>query len=255
MPTTDATAQTICTRILRTIGFTGASEVPSSEDLSDVLDIVNGMLDSWTIDGIFIYNVSINVYALTATQQSYEIGTGAATPFDVARPAKIINANLVYTNQDPAVRIPLIILDDDGWMTIPVRGTQGTPVQLYYSPSYPLGVLNFWPIPSANFSVELETWTQLSQFTGINDQAVWSFPPGYFEAIYTNGALRCCTPEWGMNEVPPSIKKLAADSLSRIMALNQTPPPQMNPDYGTQGVRGQTGYRNLYNPAPIWTRQ
>jgi hypothetical protein len=253
MLTTAATAQDIVVRSLRSAGILGGAEMPSAEDAEDVLTILNGMVDAWTMDNLYIYNYAIDVYALTPNQQTYDIGPTATAPFDVPRPSEVVSANLVFTTQSPPTRVPLILLDDDGWMTIPVRGVSGTPVQLYYSRSYPNGQLNFWPIPSQVFSVELETWSQLSQFTDLT--TAFSFPPGYFEAMYLNLAIRLCTPEWGINDVPSSLRTLANEARSRIQALNQNPPPQMNPDYGTQGVKQQSGYRNLYNPAPIWTRQ
>jgi hypothetical protein len=216
-------------------------------------DIADGMLDSFNSDGLFIYSRSIESYALTSGQQDYEIGPSATAPFDVTRPQRVINANLVITSQSPEVSIPLYIIDAQQWMGIPVTDIDATyPTQLYYESSYPEGVLHFWPKPTSGLSVELETWNQLSEFDDLD--TAFSFPPGYYELGWTNLAERLCIPAFGYDSVPQSIAKRAADARSRIQSLNQNPPPVLGTDYGIQGTNQQTGYRNLYNPAPYWYR-
>lgn len=253
MLTTEATAGNILYLAARLAGL-GATGRPLAQEVeTDALALCNGMLDAWAMDGQTIYNVDITVYALTSGQQSYDVGPAAASPFNITRPSRIHNANLVYSTQNPPTRVPLQILDDDGWMSIAVRAISGPPTAVYYSPSNPTGVLNFYPIPTAGFSVELELWTQISQFASTSDTFI--FPPGYFEAIYQNLAVRLCTPMFGLTECPQAVREMAAASLARISKLNNIPSPQMRADGGTNGVRNDdSGYRNLYNPSPIWTR-
>lgn len=253
MLTTAATGYDIVTRALRMIGNTPGGQAPSAEDQSDALDILNGMLDSWAMERLFIFNNSIDTYALTSGQQDYDIGPTAVAPFNVVRPSRILKANLVVTSQSPATYLSLNLLDDDGWMDIVVRNISSTyPIALYYSASYPNGQLRFWPKPQSGLSVELQTWTTISQFAALS--TAFSFPPGYFEAIYQNLALAMCTPEWGFESVPQSIEARANASRARIQALNMNPPPQMSPDVGAGGVRQDSGYRNLYSPQPYWSR-
>lgn len=244
----------VITRAWRAAGIGAAGEVLSGDDLNDIALILNGMLDGWLADGLYIYNQSIMSFALTSNVQSYPIGPTAAAPFNVARPSRINNANLkILTGGPPTVETPLVILDDEGWMEIPVKNITGTyPTKLYYSPDYPNGTLFFWPIPTGGLEVVLDVWNQFSQFANINDS--FNFPNGYFEAMYSNLGVRLSTPEWGVDAVSPSLSQLANESRARIQSLNASPPQQMSPDYGIQGVNRQTGYRNLFNPAPIWTR-
>lgn len=251
--TTDQTFLDLIKRSMRSAGLLQAGESPSAEDTDDVALILNAMLDAWAIDELYVYNHTVDSYALTANQQQYDVGPTATAPFNITRPARVEVANLKITSQSPNVEIPLEILDDDGWMRIPVKSITGTyPTKLYYSPSYPNGSLNFWPIPTSGLSVVLELWNQFSQFTDYT--TAFSFPPGYFEAMYLNGAVRLSTPEYGIEVVPASLQRLANEARSRIQAVNASPPPQLLPDFGTQGVRQQQGYRNLYNPAPLWYR-
>ncbi len=253
MLTTEAVCSDILTRASGFAGVTAVGEVPSAEVSGAAMNILNGMLDAWSIDSLYVYNVSIAVYALTSGQQSYNVGLTATAPFNIVRPSRVQNANLVYSTQSPPTRVPLNVLDDDGWMGIAVRGINGTPTAVYYSPSYPLGVLNMWPIPTSGFSVELELWTAIPQFADFSDAFV--FPPGYFEAVYMNLGLRMQTPEFGIDQVSPTVRDLANQSRTRIQNLNTIPSPQMRSDAGMGNEqRGGGGYRNLYNPAPIWTR-
>lgn len=251
--TTTQQAGDLITRSLRTAGILSSVDSPVAEDLADVMLILNGMIDAWGMDGLLVYTKVISAFALTANVQSYPIGIGAAAPFNVTRPAQLQNANLQITTTSPFVEMPLELLDHNGWMSIPVKNITGTfPTKLYYSPDYPNGTLFFWPIPTSGLNVVIDYWNQLSQFTDPTN--VFTLPPGYYEAIYLNLAVRLCTPEWGVMQVPPSLAQLASEAKYRIEKLNATPPPQMTVDYGVQGVDKQTGYRNLYNPAPIWTR-
>ena len=224
------------------------------DDSEDILTILNGMLDAWTMDRLFVYNIRFDAYALTADQQSRTIGpTGNIVAI---RPHKIENANIVITSQTPNVRRPLYLLDDDDWMSFSIRPlpTSTIPTSLYYSRDFPNGTLYFWPTPQSGLSVELETWVALSQFASLDTS--FSFPPGYFEAVYQNLAVRLCTPQWGLNEVPNSIAELAQQSRMRIESLNMDPPSKLKSDSGLMGTRqGLQGPPfNAKNPAPQWYR-
>jgi hypothetical protein len=255
MATTDATCLDIIKRGMRMAGILGAGENPDAEDQQDVFDILNGMLDAWDVDALRIYNVNFTSYALTSGQQSYTIGQSGSANFNGRRPDMIVNANLVFTSTTPNTRRPLYVLDDDEWAAISVRSglSPSAPTQMYYSPDFPDGTLNFWPTPGSGYSVELETWVAISQFAAITD--TFSFPPGYYEAICSNLAMRLCTPEWGMLSVPDSIDRLARESRARIEAHNSTPSPLAIPDSGLQGNRQHGGRPfNIKNPAPQWYR-
>src|SRR5437867_11271480 len=135
MPTTSATAADIVSRALKLIGVLAAGEAAAAEDAADVLDIANGMLDAWTMDRLYVYASTFPTYALTSGTQSYSIGPTAAAPFNVPRPNKIEEANIVITSQTPNVRRPLYIMDDSDWMSISIRplATPSIPTALYYS--------------------------------------------------------------------------------------------------------------------------
>src|SRR5439155_147903 len=121
MPTTSATGYDICARAAKYVGILAAGEVLAAEDAADILDIGNGMLDAFTMDRLYVYASTFNTCALTSGTQSYSIGATAAAPFNLTRPNKIEEANIVITSQTPNVRRPLYIMDDSDWMSISIR--------------------------------------------------------------------------------------------------------------------------------------
>ena len=252
MPTTDAKAIDIITRALKLVGVLGAAEMPSAEDATDALDVLNGMIDAWTMDSLYVYSVGYAVYPLVASQQDYTIGESGTPDFSAVRPSKLINANIVITTNNPETRLPIYIMDDDDWMNIRVRRIGPTiPTAIYYSRDYPNGTLHLYPVPDSGYSLELETWQTLSQFADLT--TAFSFPPGYYEAMYQNLGLRFCTPEYGINDVPSSIQALALASRARIESLNLDPAPQQNCDAGVQGSNSLPLFW-IKNVAPFWYR-
>ena len=109
---------------MKYIGSFAAGEPLEAENAADALDVLNGMLDAWTMDRLYVYASTISTYALTSGTQSYSIGATASAPWNVTRPNKIEEANIVITSQTPNVRTPLYIMDDSDWMSISIRPLQ-----------------------------------------------------------------------------------------------------------------------------------
>jgi len=98
------------------------------------------------------------------------------------RPEKIEDANIILNNLSPIVKCPLRIRDKDWWVanSIPSVPTS-IPTDLYYDPTFPNGQIYLWPLQNVNYGLELETWTNLSQYTSLTQQ-FW-MPPGYEDAV------------------------------------------------------------------------
>src|SRR5436309_3406699 len=254
MPTTSATGYDICARAAKYVGILAAGEVLAAEDAADALEILNGMLDAWNSDRTYVYASTFNTFALASGTQSYTIGptgTFAAT----VRPSKIEEANLVITSQTPNVRRPLFVGTDQDWMAVRIRplSTPSIPTLLYYSRDVGNGTIYVWPTPTSGLSVELELWTVIPQFAALTDS--FNLPPGFFECVTQNLALRLCSPEFGIDAPPPSIVDMARESRMRIASLNADPPPYMSIDSGLQGVRQNTGNPLFNIKAPMqWYR-
>ena len=109
------------------------------------------------------------------------------------------------------------MLTDDQWAEIPVKNIQSAlPQKLYNDGAYPLMNLSFWCVPNEAVNVSLYMWTQLTQFADLVTD--YTFPPGYFEAIIYNLAVRMA-PEFG-RQMQPDVIGLAVAALSRIKTIN-----------------------------------
>jgi hypothetical protein len=177
-------------------------------------------MDSLKTDASYSSYRNIDTYALTSGQQSYDIGPTATAPFNVVRPIKIINANVILPSGG---HMPLEIIDDDQRMDIFYPDlTASLPLKLNYKRSIPNGNLWLWFKPSAGYTLELETSNLLEEFTAITDS--FSFPPGFYDVIIYKLARRFCTPAWGRT-VDPSIEALLEEAETRYQSLNLDPPP------------------------------
>jgi hypothetical protein len=85
---------------------------------------------------------------------------------------------------------------------------------LYYEPSYPLGRIFMYPVPSGG-QLHITTWTPLTSFAASDDVAL---PPGYQEAITYQLAARLA-PEYGV-QVPPAVAMLAKAAKADIKRVN-----------------------------------
>lgn len=230
MPT--ATAGDIINRALVESGVNGQATIATAGQAELGLNTLNGMVDSWKIDGRYIFCRNFATYALTASQQTYDIGLTAAAPFNVARPSHIINANLITS---AGIRFPLPIIDDDQRASIGLQNQSASmSAVLNYKRSYPNGQLWLWPKPAAEYSLELETDVVLDEFALLTTP--FSFPPGYYDAIMYSLAERFMTPAWGGFD-SPLIHQLAAEARKRIESLNLSPPPLQTCDPRAGGVR------------------
>jgi len=95
--------------------------------------------------------------------------------------------------------------------------TQGRPTHLYYNPADPLGLLYFYPVPDAAYTLSLTSFKPFTTFTSLDtDEAV---PNVYLEPIMTNLSLRLA-PFFG-KEASQTTKALAIQGLSYLKMKNQ----------------------------------
>lgn len=234
MPTYNALD--LISRALRETGYLSGTADPNAQDTVQGLNTLNGMLDSMGIDGEYVYTDDINTYALTSGTQEYDIGPSAAAPFVTTRPSRIINANIVDAN---GTRFPLSVINLDQRMSIGVPNIGASlPADLSYRPTMPNGKLWFYAKPAAGYSVELQTWAVLLEFTDLVTDA--NFPPGYYELLVYRLAQRFCTPGWGRGR-SPEIDRLAGEATERVTSLNLNPTPLQSMDPRIGGVRSAGG--------------
>jgi len=235
----------ITAAVLEFNGVAPGEDLPSAEAVFG-LNKLNLLLDTWATDDLYVYNKDFTVYNLIPNHQPHTIGPVA--DFVVTqRPVKIEAANLVLNTATPNIRIPLGIRDDDWWADQRIRSLANTtPTDLFYSPNWPNGQINLWPVPTLAYGLELETWVLLSKFVDIPNGATalnqtFSFPPGYQAALTYSLAETLC--EAFGKPVGPMLAASARNARSKIQNLNLESPRISTTDSGIpRSGASRTGY-------------
>lgn len=213
-----STALDLITDALETLGEAGVGEPISPEDGAYGLLHLNNMLDSWSTRRLFIFNVGIAAYGLTANIGVYPIGPTAAAPFNVVRPTKINAARILALINGVYVGVKdLSILTVDQFQELSdPTATANVPEMLYCDFAYPNANLNLYPRPAVGVGTQLElsTWTSLMQFATL--QTTYSFPPGYWNALMWNLVV-----ELGPGYNKPADSATAAKALEYMKTIQE----------------------------------
>jgi len=215
-----ATTRDIIEDSLRLIGVLGTGMTSTDAEAQDALRQLNRMLETWNLESMMSFSTDRhNTLALTASTQTYTIGTGGT--FNVTRPIEIEGASIRFNPSSEDTEIPLGILYEEQWHSIPDKDTESTvPSSLYYEPEYPLGKVHLWPIPSVNtHQLILYVRNPLGALAALATTV--QFPPGYEEAIVYNLAVRLA-PGFGR---PPDVFVIdtARTTKAKIKIANARP--------------------------------
>lgn len=230
-----ATARDLIHRSLRLIHVLDSGEDPTADEANDSLTALNDMLDSMSVPGLYIYATKEDVVSWPAGQESRTIG--ASGNFNITRPTRIEDST--FFTATSGEDYPLKILRSRAAYSGIYDKDISTdfPEFLYYEPSFPLGKLFIWPVPSVSLSISLHSQEQLTQLTTL-DTAL-SIPPGYKELLT---ALLCArlAPEFGV-ALPPEaqdIMRRASRAVRRANARNV---------YSQVEAPGMGGTYNIYS--------
>ena len=213
-----AEVRDIVTAALRELGVKAAGEVVTADEANSGLEELNRLVDQWAGERLLIYRVTRTTWTISATQ-NYTVGTGGTV--NIVRPVYLDHVNLIDTSTDPDQETPLTPLTDDGWAAITQKAATSTqPTNWYYNPTFPLGTLSLWPIPSsATLQGALYAPQQTSEFTSLDE--VISLPPGYRRMLVKNLA-RDLAPSYG-RAVHPELKEEAIESKATVKRNNYRP--------------------------------
>lgn len=207
-----ATAQDLITRGLRRGRCIGRDQTPSAEDSADALTALNALLDVWWNDGLMVFQVQQENFALSVGNASRTIGTGGN--FSTTRPLKIVDGCFVRSG---GVDYPVRVLENrQEYDAIPVKTKAGRPFVLYYEPAFPLGTIYFYYVPDVADSIYLNSWKRLASLAALNTSV--QLPPGYDQLIVDGLAIQQA-PEYGL-EAPRDVKKSFADTKRVLEQVN-----------------------------------
>jgi len=212
------TGRDLVTASLRLIGAIAPGDSLTASEAIDGLASVNRMIDSWSNDSLLIFDNIREEFSLTPGTQSYTIGSGGA--FNTVRPLKIEEALIKVETTTPSVEYPVKIMSLSEWSSIFQKGiSSNIPTAIYTEGSYPLDVINIYPMPSAACKLVLFSMKQLTSIATLDTSL--SLPPGYERALVYNSAIELA-PEYGKT---PSelIFNTANESKAAIKRVNYKP--------------------------------
>ena len=217
------TANDIIRAAMRLIQVSAVDTDLTASELQDGLESLNRMLDSWSADELTLYQVIREEFPLVSGENPYSIGYGGH--FNTSRPMKIVDAYLILNNGSIPVSYPMQVLNYQDYNAIRLKTlSTNFPNYLYYQPSFPMGEVYIYPIFAPNDPstqgpayINLTSWKPFDII--LDPTAKMSFPPGYWEAIVFNLAVRIA--EEYQFSVRETTVQIAVNALKRIKRLNQ----------------------------------
>lgn len=190
----------------------GTGDILSDEDAQASLDTFNMMLDSWSLDRLFVYVEELHQAQLTGAL-SYTVGPGG--DFDMPRPNMLVSA---YA-QINGVSYPMEILENgQQYDSIRLKGlAQAWPCCVWYEKTFPLGTLHFYPLGAS--TCFLRFTTALQQFPTLTTPI--ALPPGYKKAIVDAGAVELA--QANNTDISPLVVQSAANAIVRLKRQNSQP--------------------------------
>ena len=213
------TVQELITAALRKLGVLGAGEVATADDAVTCLEALNGMVDDWSAERLSIYHRTRTVTDITSGTGDYTIGSGGDV--DITRPVYLDGVGLVDTTPDPDLERPLRKILESEWEGIPQKSLEADqPGGWYYEPTFPLGVLSLWPVPTGTtLQFALYYPEAVAEFSAVTETL--SLPPGYRTALIYNLALRLSS-DYKV-QLDAALVTEAMKAKARIQRVNQRP--------------------------------
>lgn len=234
---------------LRLAGLmTAARRTAQPEQLDEGVEAFNEMLDAWKAQGWRAPCVSRLLAPLVVNQKVYTIGSVGAD-ITAERPAHILQAGVVLTNQTPNPEWEVDVLTQEQYGKIHNKDwTSSWPLGIYYEPTYTagLGTIFVYPKPSsANASLALYLEQPIAEVRGLTTGLI--LPPGHRKAIVESLAMALVGRNPTTARPGATLARDARESIQVIEALNWRPSTRVS-DLPTKARRsniygGWTGGR------------
>jgi hypothetical protein len=205
-------------RSLRLIGAIGIGEAPTAEEATDCLLALNQMLSSWSLNALNIYCNKVETFILPSSKTEYTWGieldplAPIQPDFNSQRPDKIFRA--YYNSAGSQSEIAQV--DDETFLANLDSASGGSPLYFNYVPSFPFGVVKFYPAPDSGLDISFLVFKKLERILNADDELI--FPEGYDRALAFNLAVEIA-PEFGL-QIPDSVMGIAISSLANLKRMN-----------------------------------
>ncbi len=175
------------------LGVYAPGETMTAADSARGLIVLNDLVDEWSDEFLYIYDLVPTTITLVAAQGSYTIGVTGTPSIAQQRPVRISMGPGQATATIAAVETPVNVVSAVEWNAIEsIASGVGTPDTLFYDARYPNGVLNLAPVPDAIGDVVFQAWSPVTVFASLFDPDV-NFSPGTLETLKSNLAVKLKT--------------------------------------------------------------
>ncbi len=212
--------------VLEGMGVYSPGETIPDNDAERGLIVANDMIDSWSTESLTCYAILEQSTTLTPNKSAYTIGTVGSPDINATRPIRLrTGAGAAYLQDSTGNNYWVNVETQMSWNLIGNRSQQvnsNIPDRLFYDPQFPLGVLNFFPVPNQGITAFWDSFLQLTQFPDLATDI--TFPPGYALAIKDNLRIMLCPyfkPD--MFQVPQLWFEMANRSKANIKRSNSRP--------------------------------
>ena len=190
------TVATLITDAAYAAGVLGQDQTLSSGDSQLFLRVLQRMLDSWSNEKQMIFLNDVESFTMTAGTQAYS--TALLTN---GRPVAITSLRLSLSGID----YPCEPMDQNQWNDIAVKSVSSIPQRYYYDDGYPQATMFFYPVPYANFTVNMYCQRQLQGNLNMTDTLL--MPLGYEQAI-VDGLAVAVLPFFGKQATPQQVAQM-----------------------------------------------
>ena len=207
-----ATAQDLINRAFRLNGVLEAEETPTGSESANALEVLNDLLDEWTMDRLMVYQLQEQTHTLVAGTGSYTVGSAGAIA--ITRPVQIESAFIRDSNNND---LTIKVVNKYEFDRINSKTSQTSyPTILFYDPGFANGTINLYPVPNAANTLHFTVWKPFSSISTL--VTTISLPPGYQKAIVYNLSVELGE-EYGSSATPRVLSK-AEDMKANIRRIN-----------------------------------
>jgi hypothetical protein len=182
------TATQIIEQALGELGSKAIGQVVSGPELLDCFDRLNALVDAWRGQGLYAVAHTTVTATLLAGVPAATIGL--AQTFAVDAPFQLVNGSSFRSN---GVDFPIRVATFAEYQSITLKSQVGIgPELVLLNSGFPVGTLNFWPVPQTSVQVSLAIASRITQFTDLTTN--YTFAPGYQRALFLTLAEELAAP-------------------------------------------------------------
>lgn len=212
-----ATVADICRSALEDLGILGAGETAESGDVDVCFRALNQLIDQYAAERLMIYTTTRTTWTITSGDGIYTVGaTGNVV---IPRPVYPQQVHFIDTSQTPDLELPLRPLTQQEWADTNLKDLTSTyPLSWWYNPTYALGTLYLWPVPTSSTLLgAFYAPQQVTQFAASTDTV--TLPPGYERLLVKNLAMDVAAK---FGAVPsPAIIQAAREATNVVKTANR----------------------------------